>query len=149
VDAIAEGNAPRALAQLSDLVPAHSAQAAAIPLLGMIARQLRLMWQAAYLASCGAPVDRGGKVAAGVTDLLPEQQNVLAAARSSFMARKLARQARNFGDQEIAFALERVLQADRALKGQTAEQLDPRLVMERLVTELCLLARRAARTGTR
>ncbi len=141
VDAIAEGDARRALSMLPDLLAGQNVPSTAIPLLGMIARQLRLVWQAGYLAQSGAPVDRGGRPATEVTALLPEQQNVVVAARSGFVARKLARYARSLGDREIAAALQRVLYADRALKGQTDEHLEPRLVMERLVTELCLLAR--------
>ncbi len=147
VDAIAEGDARRALAFLPDLVPSQNAQSAAIPLLGMIARHLRLMWQAAYLARCGSPVDRGTRVGPEVAAMLPEQQNVLQSARSSFVAKKLARHARTLGDREVALALQKVLYADRALKGQTDEHLDPRLVMDRLVTELCLLAQRAAKAS--
>jgi len=149
VDAIAEGNARAALSMLPDLLPSQSVQSAAIPLLGMVARHLRLMWQAAYLAQCGSPVDRSLRVGPDVVALLPEQQNVLQAARTSFVAKKLARHARTLGDQELAAALKKVLDADRALKGQTDEHMDPRLVMERLVTELCLLAQRAGGAGAR
>ena len=67
------------------------------------------------------------------------------ATRSDFVARKLAGHARNFTDTQAALSLERVLYADQALKGQTGEHLDPRLVVERLVTELCLLAQRSPR----
>jgi len=142
VDAIAEGNAAKALALLPDLVPAQNAASAAIPLFGMIARNLRLLWQAGHLARHGAPVDRGAPPPA-LAELLPAQHNVTEAARSGFVARKLAGHARNFTDALAAVSLERVLYADRALKGQTDEHLDPRLVVERLVTELCLLAQRS------
>jgi DNA polymerase-3 subunit delta len=144
VDAIAEGDAAKALSILPDLVPAHSAQSAAIPLLGMVARNLRLLWQAAYLARNNAPVDRG-RVPESIADLLPSQHGIAEATRSSFVARKLARHARNFTDDQAAVSLERVLHADRALKGQTDEHLDARLVVERLVTELCLLSQRSRR----
>ena len=142
VDAIAEGDAAKALAMLPDLVPAHNATSAAVPLLGMIARNLRLLWQASYLGRNRAPVDRG-KPPDALAELLPTQQNVTEATRSDFVARKLAGHARNFTDTQAALSLERVLHADRALKGQTGEHLDPRLVVERLVTELCLLAQRS------
>lgn len=147
VDAIAEGDVRRSLAMLPDLVPAHNSASAAIPLLGMIARQLRLIWQASFLAQGGAPIDRRGKVDDALSSLLPEEQNVLQAARTSFVARKLAGHARNLNDRQVALALERVLYADKALKGQTDEHLDPRLVVERLVIELCLLF--PARAGGR
>ena len=142
VDAIAEGDAAKALAMLPDLVPAHNATSAAIPLLGMIARNLRLLWQASHLARNRAPVDRG-RPPESLAELLPTQQNVVEATRSSFVAKKLAGHARNFTDTQAALSLERVLYADQALKGQTGEHLDPRLVVERLVTELCLLAQRS------
>ena len=147
VDAIAEGNARQALAVLPDLVPAHSPTSAAIPLLGMIARNIRLLWQASYLAKNGAPVDRQGKLRDDLAELLPNEHNVDAATRSNFVARKLAGHARNFDDRQAAVALGRVLHADRTLKGQTDEYMDPRLVVERLVIELCMLARSA--TGGR
>jgi DNA polymerase III delta subunit len=142
VDAIAEGDARRALAILPDLIPAHGASSSAIPLLGMIARNLRLLWQASFLARNGLHVDRSPKVPETLAELLPSQQNIAEATRSSFVARKLARHARNFSDALAAASLERVLHADRALKGQTGESLDAGLVMERLVTELCLLSLR-------
>ena len=147
VDAIAEGDARRALSMLPDLLPGPNVQSTAIPLLGMIARHLRLMWQAHYLAEHGAPVDRAGRLSPEMMGLLPEQQNVVVAARSGFVARKLARHARSLGDREIAEALQQVLRADRSLKGQADEHMEPQLVMERLVTDLCLLARHAAKGG--
>jgi len=147
VDAIAEGNARRALSILPGLLPSHNVQSTAIPLLGMIARQLRLVWQAGYLAQAGAPIGGRRRAEAEVVALLPEEQNVLVAARVGYVAEKLAQHARSLGDREIAVALQQVLRADRALKGQADEHMDPRLVMERLVTELCLLARHAARGG--
>jgi len=146
VDAIAEGNVRRALAMAADLVPAHNPTSAAIPLLGMIARHLRLIWQASFLAGKGAPVGGGGRVDPELAALLPQDQNVLQAARTTFVARKLAAHARNLTDGQVALALERVLHADRSLKGQAEEHLDPRLVVERLVTELCLLSGSGART---
>jgi DNA polymerase-3 subunit delta len=144
VDAIAEGDTAKALAMLPDLVPAHNAAGAAIMLLGMVARNLRLLWQASYLGRNRAPVDRG-RPPESLAELLPVQQNVVEATRSDFVARKLAGHARNFTDTQAALSLERVLYADQALKGQTGEHLDPRLVVERLVTELCLLAQRSPR----
>jgi DNA polymerase III delta subunit len=146
VDAIAEGDARRSLAMLPDLVPAHSAASAAIPLLGLIARHLRLIWQTSFLAENKVAIDRRGKVDESLSSLLPDEQNVLQAARTSFVARKLAAHARNLEDRKVALALERVLYADKALKGQTDEYLDPRLIVERLVIELCLLFHSGART---
>ncbi|MBM3472480.1 MAG: DNA polymerase III subunit delta [Armatimonadetes bacterium] len=142
VDAIAEGDTAKALAMLPDLVPPHNAASAAILLLGMIARNLRLLWQASYLGRNRAPVDRG-RPPESLAELLPTQQNVSEATRSDYVAKKLAGHARNFTDTQAAVSLERVLHADQALKGQTGEHLDPRLVVERLVTELCLLAQRS------
>ena len=69
------------------------------------------------------------------------------ASRSNFVAKKLAGHARNFGDQQAAESLERVLHADRTLKGQTDEYLDARLIVERLVIELCVLARASQPQG--
>ncbi|MGQ9731707.1 MAG: DNA polymerase III subunit delta [Candidatus Zipacnadales bacterium] len=149
VDAIAEGNTARALTILPTLVPAHNATSAAIPLLGMIARNLRLLWQAAHLAQRGMPIDRLRQLPPELADLLPQQHNIMEATQRSFVAQKLARHARNFTDEQAAISLERVLYADRALKGQTNEHLDARLVIERLVTELCLLSRRYAGTKRR
>lgn len=140
VDAIAEGKADKALALLSELVPSHNAATAAIPLVGMIARNIRLLWQASFLARQGFPIDRQ-RPSSALADLLPSEQNVAEAARTGFVARKLAAHARNFTDAQAAVCLELVLHADRALKGQTGEQLDPRLVVERLVTKLCLITR--------
>ena len=149
VDAIAEGNAKTALDVLPELVPAHGSVSAAIPLLGMLARNLRLLWQASHLARNGASIDRRGAIAPELADLLPNEHNVVQASRSSFVAKKLARHARSFTDKQAADSLERVLHADRTLKGQTDEYMDARLVVERLVIELCLLSRQPQSQGRR
>ncbi len=136
-DAVAARNAPVALDAVVDLLPARNPASAAIMILGMLARQYRLIWQTRLLAAHRlAP---GAKVPPEVARWLPERQRVTEAARSSFVARKLSAQARNFTDAQLARALELVLEADRTLKGQTAESLHPRVVLETLIAELCAL----------
>jgi len=136
-DALAARDAPAALEALLDLLPARNPSSAAIMLLGMIARQYRLVWQTRYLA--GHRVEPGGRVPAELAAWLPARQKVSDAARSSFVARKLSGQARHFHDAQLARALALVLDADRTLKGQTEETLHPRVVLEALIADLCAL----------
>jgi DNA polymerase-3 subunit delta len=49
-DALGERNATRALEVLPDLLPEHASSGAGIPILAMITRHVRLLWQARLLA---------------------------------------------------------------------------------------------------
>lgn len=135
VDAIGVRDAPRALEVLRVLVPDHGSRGAALPVLGMIARQLRLIWQARYLL--GQKQSLGKELPPEVAELLPADPNLPALlARQSWMARKFSEQARQFSEGQLARALRKVYEADLTLKGMGGE-LDDRTVLETLVISLC------------
>ncbi len=107
-------------------------------ILTMIARQLRLIWQARLAAQAGARVDRNQKLPDELAARFPEEHNLLSTIEHhDFLARKYTNQARNFTDPQLARALVKVYQTDLVRKGQTDQQLDPRLVLETLIVELC------------
>jgi len=137
VDAIGRRDGTSALRLLDGLLPEGSARGAAIPLVGMIARQLRLIWQAHYLQQAGYGVARFQEAPAELLEKLPENQNLAEEVRRHhFLGPKYAAQSRNFSDSQLARALDRVYQADLALKGQSGS-LDDRTVMELLIADLC------------
>ena len=140
VDAIGQRDVPTALRALDLLLPTGTPRGAAIPLLGMIARQLRLIWQARVAARSGARLDRGQQVSEEISAQFPEQHNILSTLKGrDFLARKYTSQARNFTDAQLARALVKVYETDLTIKGQTAEQVDDRLALEMLIVELCQL----------
>lgn len=137
VDAIGRRDAAAALRLLDGLVPQGSKAGTAMPLLGMVARQLRLIWQAGFVAQMGHQVARLKEAPPQVTEKLPRRQNLAEAVQGrDFLARKYAAQSSNFSDAQLARALDRAYQADLALKGQSG-QLDDRTVMELLIADLC------------
>lgn len=137
VDAVGRRDASAALAALDGLLPSGSPRGSAIPLLGMVTRQLRLIWQAAFVGQMGHQVARLREAPAQVTEKLPRRQNLAEAVQGrDFLVRKYVAQSENFTDAQLARALDRAYQADLALKGQSG-QLDDRTVMELLIADLC------------
>jgi DNA polymerase-3 subunit delta len=138
VDAIGQKDARGALSILPDLLPAGTAQGAAMPILAMIARQLRLIWQARALTEARVRLDGGRDIPAGWEDKLPDEHNVITSTSGrSFLVRKYTEQARNFTDNQLIRAMLAVYETDLALKGQTNERLDDRLALETLIVTLC------------
>jgi len=138
VDAVGARDAAEAMRRLDGLLPVGSSRGAALPVLGMIARQLRLIWQARYVQKAGYQVAQLKQAPAEVTEKLPEHHNLGDATkgRQSWLAPSYAKQSRNFSDAQLARALDRVYQADLSLKGQSGD-LDDRTVMELLIADLC------------
>ena len=140
VDAIGNRRADQALHHLSVMLPPGSASGAAPPLLGMINRQLRLIWQARVAAREGYRLDRSGKLPADLAAKFPSQHHVVKTIGGrTWMARELTRQAAKFKDAQLAQALARVQQTDLALKGRGGVQIEERAALEALVVELCQL----------
>ncbi len=92
-------------------------------ILAMVARQVRLLWSARSALSRGS---RDADLASAL-DVHP------------FVARKLAAQCRNYSEVALRRAHTAAVSADAALKGS---RTDPLVVLERLVVQLCLSARR-------
>jgi len=135
-DAAAEGKAGPALRVLDDIFSSELRSRhghTAIGLVGLLARQLRLVWDAKRL------VEAGWKPGDEATE---EQQALLADPTSWFWqprghwkAVHLARQARRFTWPKLTAALNMVAEADMALKEGAADS--ERLSLERLVVCLC------------
>ena len=138
VDALGKRDAKAALDMLPLFLPASASAGAALPLLAMIARQFRLIWQARMVVATGARLEDLNAAPPALEGSLPEQHNLIAAIKGKrFLATKYAQQARNFSDEALARALEEVHKTDLALKGQGSEQLDDRIAMELLIVSLC------------
>jgi DNA polymerase III subunit delta len=138
VDALGRRDAKAALDMLPLFLPVTVSAGAALPILAMIARQFRLIWQARMVLATGARLDDLKEAPAGLEGSLPDQHNLIAAIRGKrFLATKYAQQARNFSDEALARALEEVHRTDLALKGQGSEQMDDRMAMELLIVSLC------------
>ena len=127
VDALAIGQQRRALTQL-----AHFYAQGAQPhfLVGMIARQVRLLNQAKALAQAGTPADA-----------LPA-----ALGMHPFVARKAAQQARRFDAAALVAMHHAVLDADLSIK---TGQADPQLALELLTVQLASYGPPGASAGRR
>ena len=137
VDAIGQRNAGAALSVLPELLPAGGGHGAGMPILAMISRQLRLIWQAKALGAARAPLEARTPPPEWV-DRLPEEHNFYTStAGRSFLVRKYSEQARNFSDNQLIRAMLAVYETDLSLKGQTKERMDDRLALETLIVELC------------
>lgn len=136
VDAIGRKDLPTALDLVRRQLPKESRPGTAIPLLGMITRHLRLLWQAVTVLRVQSSLE--GQIPEDLQGRLPEDPNLLDAIRGrSFLARKYAQQARNFTDAQLARAMVRVAEADMTLKGFGDAQWEDRMVIETLVIALC------------
>lgn len=135
-DAIGARDVPKALAIVRTLLPKEARKGSAIPLLGQIARHLRLLWQASHTLQRlrSLPSDFPPELQA----LFPQEHNLAAEVKAKdWMRRQLTGQARNFSDGQLARAMLKVYEADMALKGLSDEQLDDRMIVETLVISLC------------
>ncbi len=140
VDAIGIRDARTALSVLPDLLPASGVQGAAMPILAMIARQLRLVWQARALSAAGVNLERPGPAADQWAERLPSEHNFFDATKGrGFLVRRYSSQARSFSDVQLVKAFVKVSEADLALKGQSDERMDDRLALETLIISLCRL----------
>jgi DNA polymerase III delta subunit len=105
----------------------------------LLARQMRLLAQFRYLGERRMAGRGAGPVSPEVMALLPGDGagGMLTNPRTSWMADKYVNQARNFTGSELAERMESLLNADLSLKGVIPGGDDPRMVMQRLVVELC------------
>jgi len=144
IDAIGARRPDAALTALKILLDAGEAEPR---ILALIARQIRLIWQAKYLAESGYLKRTGPQVPPEVVrDLLPKERStsVMGQVQQSFLREKLLRQAAAFSWTALRRGLERVLAADLAFKGIEGEVDNPRLILEMLVLELASGRRPAA-----
>jgi len=145
VDAIGSKQPAKAMRMVAVLLPGGATGApgdragAALSALGMIARQLRLLWQARVLLDRRLPLDRPSAVPADVAAMLPQEHNILQTLKAyGFLAKRYAAQARRFSSEELSNALERVAEAEMSLKGQLQEASgDEQLALELMIADLC------------
>lgn len=138
MDAIGRKDAATALTMLDGVLPEGSDRGEFIPFLGMIARQLRLIWQARFLRQCRIPLKQIQQLPTEIAAKLPERHNFVDATsgRKAWLAEKFTQQAALFSDGQLARAIDRLCQADLALKGGGG-RLDDRTVIELLIADLC------------
>lgn len=140
VDCIGKRDARGALTILPDLLPASGVQGAAIGLLGMISRQIRVIWQAQALTKAGFRLEGMSKAPEGWEDRLPAEHNFFTTTRGrGFLVSKYCDQARNFNDVQLVRAMIRIYETELALKGQSDRRMDDRLALETLIVSLCRL----------
>lgn len=139
-DAVGMRRTPEALGHVSTLFRGGGRPESVAPrTLVLLARQIRLLAQFRYLGERRMAGRGAGPISPEVMALLPGEGagGMLANPRTSWMADKYVSQARNFTGAELAERLEKLLQADLALKGAAPGGDDPRALLQRLVIELC------------
>ncbi|MBB6052423.1 DNA polymerase III subunit delta [Armatimonas rosea] len=105
----------------------------------LLARQIRLVMQFRFLGEKKMAGRNAQPVSPQVAALLPADgaASILANPRTAWMADKYIGQARNFTLPELEERLEKLLNADLALKGSLPGGDNPQAVLQRLVIELC------------
>ncbi len=138
MDAIGRKDARAALTMLDGVLPEGSERGEFIPFVGMIARQLRLIWQARFLRQCKVPLNGIQDLPEEIAEKLPQRHNFVDATsgRKGWLAEKFTKQAAMFSDGQLARAIDRLCRADQALKGGGG-RLDERTVVELLIADLC------------
>lgn len=139
MDAIGGKDAASALTMLDGVLPEGSDTGDAIGLVGMIARQMRLIWQARLMRQWGVPLGRLGDAPEKLRERLPEHHNFIDQVRGrDWLARTFTEQAARFSDGQLARGIDRVYQADLQLKGlPPGPKLGPRTIVELLIADLC------------
>ncbi len=139
MDAIGEKDAATALHLLDGVVKEGSDTGEFLGFLGMLARQIRLIWQARYVRQCGLSTGELSDISDELAERLPERHNFVDATsgRKSWLADKFTEQAAMFSDGQLARALDRLCRADLAIKGGGDARLDERTVVEVLIAQLC------------
>jgi DNA polymerase-3 subunit delta len=137
-DAVGQRDVSAALSALPALLPAQNPEGAALGVLAMLARQLRLIWQTRYVVEQGHSLARLDQLPEHVRGWLPAEHGIVeSVGNRRFLVEKLSQQAHGFTEDGLAQALQRVAETDATLKGQTDRRLDGRLALEMLVIDLC------------
>ena len=146
IDAIGAGETEKALAMLREFMPPSGQDQAVAQLLRLLARQFRLIWQAHVLTGSGHRLEAWDEVPEEWAGKLPADPNVVATIRGrDWMARKLYAQARSMSEAMIVRALREIYMADLTLKGLLDRRLPPEVVIEILVSRLCMIHAQTAR----
>ncbi len=104
----------------------------------MLARQVRLLLQFRWLGENKMAGRNAGPLTPQAQALLPSEgaAATLSNPRTSWMADKMVGQARLFTSAELTDRLEKILEADLALKGALPGGDDPRALLQRLIVAL-------------
>ena len=139
VDAIGSRNTSAALRALEDVLDSAGDLRGGGPrILGMIGRQLRLIWQMRLLLDAGVGNPLTQQIPESLAAMLPSDPNVVSVLRSQkWNLGRFRAQAQKFRPGDLVAAFDRVLQADLALKGMGGGPQDPRMVLELLTVDLC------------
>jgi DNA polymerase-3 subunit delta len=136
LDAVADRKRTRAVQLLHDLLDSGEPPAR---ILSLIARQLRLVWQAKFLAEHRIPLRTAPSALPDeVARLLPRENSVLAlVARQPFQERRCLAQARVFTWDQLHRGFDRLVRTEAGVKGMEMGPDDPRLALELLIVDLC------------
>lgn len=139
MDSIGQKDSATALRLLDGVLQEGADMGEFLGFLGMLARQLRLIWQARYLRQCKVPVGGTRNLPDELAARLPERHNFIEATSGNrgWLAEKFTKQAALFSDGQLARALDSLCQADLALKGGGGKRMDERTVIELLIADLC------------
>ena len=145
LDAVGHRSAPRALAHVDDMLQTgDKPDGVAARTFVMLARHLRMVWGAKFLAEKRLSGDRVRTLPPDVQTLLSGEMVGLTV-RQSFLLRGLQEQARAWSYPDLGRAIARVLASDMAMKGMTpiaslgvkAPGDDPAANLRLLVVDLC------------
>lgn len=136
VDALSRRDAATATdiihALLPPGMPGGAQISAAYNILGMIARQIRLLWQAVYALKSVSSLEN---IPSQISVIFPQETGLDTA--HPYVREKLWGQARYFSESQLARALVRVYEADLMLKGIGEQKTEARAVLELLIVSLC------------
>lgn len=138
-DAVGTRKTTEALEHVATLFKGGAKPEAVAPrTLVMLARQLRLLLQFRWLGENRMAGRNAGPLTPYAQQLLPTDGAVstLSNPRMSWMGDKMVGQARLFTTAELTERLEKILEADLALKGALPGGDDPRALLQRLIVAL-------------
>lgn len=115
VDAVGQRNSAKAIQLWDDLKMAGQEP---LKMLGLLARQLRLIWQARQLLDTGYAADQ----IAGKISIHP------------YVAKRVVGQGKNFTSRQLRHALENIQEADWSVKSGAT---DPETMLQLLIVKLC------------
>lgn len=114
-DGVSEKNVEKALKALRNIM-AHGSEP--LPILGMLARQFRLLWQAKWLGGANTPP--------------PQIASTIGI--SPYFVRSLIQQAKRFSEGELQSAFEKMKELDKRLK---STDTPPEVLLEKLLFDFC------------